>query len=326
MKRDVLTLLTFGVVAVFIVFGYQNFDRAEDTTLAPPACHYTGTFTDLGELKNFTPIVYSLEDGKIWKGQSGAGPFQRISREADRVSAFHVVGSGVVEALLEEGPTEYILSQTRDAGENWTGTSAISELKLRGILFDAIEYCDHTLAAVKFLNGEKSFLRLMTRANTSDQWKTIKDIEVDEDTVAALAKDNGGRVYLAYTVLNRVFVESRTAESDFQPFASFEPPVPLYILPSSDMGIAADRNGLMRVFVNVGNSRAARPAVDTRTLLLSFDGKRTKMTEITDARKPNLITTHMAVSEDGTISLNGIRKSSAGLAAEAFLKVDFCAP
>lgn len=317
MSRDILTLVSFGVMSVLVVFGYQNFDRtAKVPNLSSPTCAYNENFVKLGELKDFTPIVYTLENRQIWKGQSGAGPFQRISSEKESIINFKVIETGKIQALAESQLMEYSLLETKDDGETWMIVGNISELDLGATLFDAVEYQGKVVAAVKYLNGPKSFLRLLEKNLTAIGWQKLKEFEIENDTVASFGKDLSGNLFLAYTLGNKINVERRTSDTAFESWNEYQIQAPYSVIPSSFMGSVVDSRSALRIFVNV------KTPEKSGSLVVSFiENKETQVSEMLDN---SLVTTNMAVSEDGTISLNGIKKAPGSMTAEAFLKVNTC--
>jgi hypothetical protein len=317
MNRDILTLVSLGALSVLVVIGYQNFDRtSKASTLGAPTCAYNENFVKLGELKNFTPIVYTLENRQVWKGQSGAGPFQKISPDKESIINFKIIETGKIQALAESQPMEYSLLETKDDGETWMIVGNISELDLNATLYDAVEYKGKVVAALKFLNGTKSFLRLLEKDLTAASWQKLKEIEIEGDTVASLGKDLSGNLFLAYTVGNKINVERRTSDSAFSSWNEYQIQAPYSLVPSSFMGTAVDNQGSVRIFVNVKTSDKSG------SLVVTFvENKETQVSELLDH---SLVTTSMAVSEDGTISLNGIKKAPGAVATEAFLRINTC--
>lgn len=331
MNRDYLTLVGFALMSLFVVFGYQNFDSTDSkmNPLTVQNCPYTNTFVSPSQMLHHTPIIYSLDNHQVWKGQSAAGTFQKLSLPRDRVVNFRVAEGGRLQILSETQPMDFTLAELKD-NETWMAIGQISEVEIGGTVYDAIEFQNQAYVAVKRLSGEKSFLRIQSRTMGSKTWTLVKEVEVDEDSVAAFGKDGNGNLFFVHTVGNKILAYRQTWESAFKPFAEYELNAPWYILPSSFIGAGVDRNSALRVFINVGNSSAAKPALDTRTFVLNFaNPKKVNMIEVSDANFPNLVTTHMAVSEDGTISINGVQKSglqkiSAGNAAETFIRVSYC--
>jgi len=325
MSRDIFTLVTFGVMSIFIVLGYQNFAVSNFSPTDDKNCQYAVDFKDLKDIQNFTPIIYTLENQKIWKGQSGAGPFQMISPEYDIVLNFRVIESGKIEALVETEPMEYSLKETKDSGETWSVIANISESELNSTVDDTIEFQNQIYVAAKFLNGDRTYLRIMTRSMTATKWNKLKDIEIDQDSVSAFGKDQMGNLYLAYNINSQVYIERRSGEGNFSRFSKYNLPLPWFITPSSFMGIATDRNNNVRVFVNVADSSATKPANTSRVFVLTFyDSKKIEKVEISNPSNQKLTGVHMAISEDGTISVNGVQKVSAAGTAENFLRINHC--
>jgi hypothetical protein len=310
-------LVGFGLLSVLVVNGYQNFDRTSQlASLGTPTCAYNEDFVKLGELKNFTPIVYTLENRQVWKGQSGAGPFQKISPDKESVINFKIIEAGKIQALVESQPMEYSLIETKDDGETWMIVGNISELDLNATVFDAVEFKGKVVAALKYLNGTKSFLRLLEKELTAANWQKLKEFEIDADSVASFGKDVNGNLFLSYTVGNKINVEKRTADSGFSGWNEYQIQSPYSIVPSSFMGTAVDNQNSLRIFVNV------KTPDKFGSLIVNFiENKETQVTALLDG---SLVTTSMAVSEDGTISLNGIKKAPGAVATEAFLRINNC--